>query len=90
MYVVELTFGDEPGRLEARPAHRALLARLFEAGKVVIAGPFTDDQGALEVFDVESEAELDRIMAEDPYYSNPAVNVVQRRAWSPIFPPQPE
>jgi uncharacterized protein YciI len=85
MYVVELAFGDEPGRLEARPAHRELLAQLHQAGKVVLAGPFADEEGALLVFDVENEAELDRIMADDPYYSHPAVRVVQRRAWSPIF-----
>jgi uncharacterized protein YciI len=85
MYVVELAFGDEPGRLEARPAHRELLAQLYQAGKVVLAGPFADEEGALLVFDVENEAELDRIIADDPYYSHPAVRVVQRRAWSPIF-----
>ena len=87
MYVVESAFGEEPGRLEARPAHRELLAQLHQAGKVVLAGPFADDEGALVVFDVDDDAELDRILADDPYYSHPAVRVVQRRAWSPIFKP---
>jgi uncharacterized protein YciI len=90
MYVVELSFGDAPGRLEARPAHRELLAQLYQDGKVVMAGPYADDQGALLIFDVEHEAELDRILADDPYYSHPAVRVVQRRAWSPILGPRPQ
>jgi uncharacterized protein len=32
MYVVQLAFGDQPERLAARPAHRELLARLYEEG----------------------------------------------------------
>jgi uncharacterized protein YciI len=86
MYVVvELVFGDAPGRLEARPAHRERLGQLYQAGTVVLAGPYADEQGALLVFDVADEAELDGILADDPYYSHPAVRVVRRRAWSPIF-----
>jgi hypothetical protein len=87
MYVVELAFDGNPERLSHRPAHRDRLTRLKEAGRVVMAGPFADDSGALLVFDVADDAELAGLMAEDPYYRVPGVTVVGTRAWSPIVGP---
>lgn len=84
MFVVELAFGDDPARLDARPAHRERLRRLRDAGSLVMAGPFTDDSGALLVFDVRGPGELARILDEDPYYRTPGVTVVRRRRWAPI------
>lgn len=84
MYVVELAFDGDPARLAARPAHRELLGRLHDEGVVVLAGPFPDDSGALLVFDVDDPAELDRVLAADPYYSAPGVRVVRRQPWSPV------
>jgi uncharacterized protein YciI len=85
MFIVELSFTDEPGRLEARVAHRELLARLHRDGMVVMAGPFADGDGALLVFDVADEAELTRVLDADPYYAHPAVHVVRRQEWSPML-----
>jgi uncharacterized protein YciI len=84
MYVIELAFDDRPERLEARPAHRERLQELHAAGRLVMAGPYADDSGALLVFDVTEQAELDRIIDADPYYRAPGVTVVRRQAWSPI------
>lgn len=85
MYVVELAFTDDPRRLEARPRHRKHLESLHEAGIVRSAGPFTDESGALLVFDVADEAELAAVMASDPYYRAPGVTVVRRQQWNPLF-----
>ena len=84
MYVVELTYDDNPARLRARPAHRELLADLHKRGVVRAAGPWDDGSGALLVFDVETEDELDRLLAEDPYYRSPGLTITSRRRWSPI------
>ncbi|HZN72819.1 MAG TPA: YciI family protein [Micromonosporaceae bacterium] len=85
MYIVELAFSDDPDRLRARAAHRELLAELHRTGKVVMAGPFADDTGALLVLDVADEDEVSSILAADPYYEHPAVTVVRRLEWSPIL-----
>lgn len=85
MFVVELTFTDDPARLAARPAHRERLRELHADGVLVMSGPFADDSGALLIFDVDDPAALDRILADDPYYSAPGVTVARRQPWSPIF-----
>lgn len=85
MFVVELTFTDDPARLAARPAHRERLRQLHADGVLVMSGPFPDDSGALLIFDVDKPAELDRILVDDPYYSAPGVTVVRRQPWSPII-----
>jgi uncharacterized protein YciI len=85
VFIVELTFTDEPGRLEARGPHRELVARLHDEGKIVMAGPFADESGALLVFDVADERELDELLAADPY-QHQEVHVSRRQEWKPIVP----
>ncbi|MDT0342177.1 YciI family protein [Streptomyces litchfieldiae] len=85
MMIVELEFDvpAAPERLAGRAAHRELLGRLREEGRLLMAGPWTDDAGALLVFDVD-RAELDRIMAADPYYALPGVRMAAVREWRPV------
>ena len=83
MFVLELTFDDDPRRLAARPAHRKQLAELRAAGRLVLAGPWQDDSGALLVFRASS-ADMDAILAADPYYTTPGVTVSALRRWRPI------
>ena len=71
-------------RLLARPAHREWLSSLRSDGRLVDAGPFADGLGALFVFDVETEAALDVLLAADPYPQDSFV-VVRRRPWTPLF-----
>lgn len=85
MWIVELTFSAEPQRLAARPDHRERLTQMHRAGLVRIAGPWSDDTGALIVFDVPDEAALNRLLAEDPYFHTPGVTVTARREWHPFL-----
>ncbi|HET6288442.1 MAG TPA: YciI family protein [Amycolatopsis sp.] len=86
MFVLHLTFDGDPRRLAARPAHRARLTELHAAGRLVMAGPWHDDSGALLVFraDGADSAEIDEILASDPYYTTPGVTIDALRQWSPI------
>jgi uncharacterized protein YciI len=86
MYVIELSFDGDPRRLNARPAHRERVARLHAEGKLVAAGPWDDDSGALLVFDVD-ESGIAEIIEADDYYRAPGVTVVSVRPWQPIFRP---
>ncbi|GII77606.1 hypothetical protein Sru01_25880 [Sphaerisporangium rufum] len=88
MHVVELAFTATPERLAARPAHRALLDRLHDEGRLLAAGPWADDTGALLVFTTD-RADLDAILAADPYYRTPGVQVISVREWTPVAGPPP-
>ncbi|MFI5486858.1 YciI family protein [Micromonospora echinaurantiaca] len=85
MWIVELAFTDAPERFAARPAHRQLLTALHAEGIVRMSGPLADDSGAVLVFDVPDRPALDRLLAQDPYYSTPGVRVVGAREWAPFL-----
>ena len=88
LYVVQLRFdiAETDRRMEVRPAHREYLAELKEAGKLVAAGPFADQTGALLVYDVADEAELRDILAKDPYTPANVAEVTTLAEWQPLFP----
>jgi len=84
MYALELAFSDDPARLEARPAHRERLSALAEQGRLLVAGPFADDSGALIIFLADSEAEAQELVDADPYYRAPGVQVRSLREWNGV------
>jgi len=84
MYAVQLAFSDDPARLEGRPAHRQKLAAHAAAGRLLAAGPFADESGALLVFLVGSREEMDEVVADDPYYTGPGVTVASIQEWNPV------
>lgn len=86
MFVLELEFTDDERRLAARPAHRERLLGLYADGSLVMAGPWADDVGAMLVFDTD-QSDVDRILADDPYYATPGVQVTSVREWQPIVGP---
>jgi uncharacterized protein len=85
-YAVELAFDPAKSerRLELRPAHRQVLAGLFEKGILKMSGPWEDDSGALLIVDTDAEG-IERILADDPYFEAPGVTVVAVRRWQPIM-----
>jgi uncharacterized protein YciI len=85
-FVREIRFKNEDRRLGVRPAHRAYLAELLATRKLVTAGPWADDTGALHIFDVANEAELRALLAADPYTIADVCDEVSVREWQPIFP----
>lgn len=85
IYAVELRFDqDDSYRLQVRPAQRAYLAELTAAGSLRLAGPMADGDGALLVYEVADRAELDAVLAADPYFAGEqdAASVVSVREWS--------
>jgi uncharacterized protein YciI len=49
-----------------RPTHRQYLADLLARGKLAVSGPFTDDWGALIVYEAESASEAEQLLQGDP------------------------
>ena len=69
----------------ARPAHREYLASLREAGKLAAAGPFTDDSGALIVYEAESEADAREIIENDPFNAAGVFKSYSIKPWNQVF-----
>lgn len=68
VYAVNLTFtSDNEKRLATRPTHREYLKSLLDAGKLIESGPFTDDSGALMVYEAPDLATAEAQLAADPY-----------------------
>ncbi len=81
---------DAPGSKEKRPLHRpahlAHLAPLAAAGRVPLAGPFTDGTGSLIVLEADSLADAWAIVARDPYVVNGIFNHVEVKPFLQVFP----
>jgi uncharacterized protein YciI len=85
MWIVELSFTDEPERLAARPAHRDRLADLHRSGALRMAGPLADDSGAVIVLDVPDRSAVDAVLAADPYFTTRGVTIALIRQWIPFL-----
>lgn len=85
-FVLEIRFKNEEERLRVRPAHRAYLAELLATRRLVTAGPWADDTGAMLIYEVADEAELRELLASDPYTIAGVYDEVSLREWRPILP----
>lgn len=86
-FAVRLVFDrDNEARLEVRPKHREYLTSLAADGRLRLAGPFADDEGAMLIYDVDDRAALDAVLAADPYFDRPepVATVSEIREWKPL------
>jgi uncharacterized protein YciI len=70
---------------EVRPAHRQYLTGLRDSGRLVAAGPFTDDSGALIIYEAPSHAEAEKLIQGDPFHVNGIFLRWQLRPWNPVM-----
>jgi uncharacterized protein len=68
--------------MQHRAAHRAYLNRLVDDGSLLMAGPFADERGGLIVFEAEDEAEVQRLMADDPFTIEGVFATTEIRPWT--------
>jgi uncharacterized protein YciI len=86
LFAVAITFvEDEERRLKVRPTHREYLQTLLDAGKLHESGPYTDDSGALLIYDAENEAEVKEIVANDPYTAGGVIGDTTIKEWNVVF-----
>jgi uncharacterized protein YciI len=90
IYALYIRFTDNTERrLETRPVHREYLKSLYDASKLIEAGPFTDDTGAILIYDVESKAAAEAQFAQDPYsIAGGIVESVTFHEWNRVFSPR--
>jgi uncharacterized protein len=69
-----------------RPAHLENLQPIFEAGRMVVGGPFTDGSGSLIVADFEDEAAAKAFVQTDPYVTKGVFERVEIRPFRKVVP----
>src|SRR5437764_736925 len=78
-----VTFAADLSRLpEVRPLHRAYQAKLRDAGKLALSGACADLRGGMNIFEAESEAEVEALMQADPFTQNGVFASWEIRGWN--------
>jgi uncharacterized protein YciI len=81
-----IEYSPDKEKIQAvRPTHRQYLASLKAKGQLAIAGPFTDDSGALIVYEAESAAEAEKLLQGDPFHHNGIFLKYVLRPWNPVI-----
>jgi uncharacterized protein YciI len=86
LYALEWCFSAErEARLAVRPQHRAFLERLRSQGRLVAAGPWSDDSGALIILSAGRVEEVDHLLEADPYVTEAVGGERRVREWRPFI-----
>ena len=68
-----------------RPVHRQYLASLKEKGQLAASGPFTDDYGALIVYEAATKEDAERLLRGDPFCENGIFVQWTIRPWNTVI-----
>jgi uncharacterized protein YciI len=86
LYAAILTYTDDNERIQnIRPTHREYLKSLLEQGKLVQSGPFTDDSGALIVYEAEDISEAQVLLTNDPFAMNGVIVGADLKEWNIVM-----
>jgi len=76
---------DKAKIAEIRPTHRQYLATLKAQGNLAISGPFTDDWGALIVYEAATLADAEKLLKGDPFHQNGIFVKWMIRPWNTVI-----
>jgi uncharacterized protein YciI len=76
---------DKAKIAEVRPVHRQYLASLKETGRLAASGPFTDDSGALIVYEAATKEEAEALLKADPFNASGIFLKYQLRPWNTVI-----
>ena len=87
VFAVEYVYAADSAaaRDEHRPAHRAWLAGLAEEGQLLTSGPYGDGAGALLIFKVKDEAQLNHLLKQDPFAVAGTIAGIRSTEWTPVI-----
>jgi uncharacterized protein YciI len=87
VFAVEYVYAADStaARDERRPEHRAWLAGLAEAGPLLSSGPYGDGAGALLIFKVQDEAQLNDLLKQDPFAVAGTIAGIRTTEWTPVI-----
>lgn len=69
-----------------RPAHLANLDRLEKQGRVILAGPLTDNAGSLMVLEFGTREEAEQFARNDPYTVHGVFERVEIHPFMQVLP----
>ena len=84
-YAAFIRYGNSDQIATVRPRHREYLGSLKEQGKLAASGPFTDDSGALIIYEAESEAEARALIQADPFRQAGVFQEIELTEWRQVF-----
>ena len=85
-YAAIIEYSQDKEKIQAlRPTHRQYLALLRERGQLAASGPFTDDSGALIVYEAASAQEAEKLLQGDPFHQNGIFLKYVLRPWNPVI-----
>ncbi|MHB1424229.1 MAG: YciI family protein [Gemmataceae bacterium] len=85
-YAAIIEYSQDKAKIqELRPTHRQYLAALRQQGQLAISGPFTDDSGALIVYEAASAEEAEKLLHGDPFHQNGIFLSYVLRPWNPVI-----
>jgi uncharacterized protein YciI len=85
-YAAIIEYSRDKDKIAAiRPVHRQYLATLRERGQLAASGPFTDDSGALIVYEAASAEEAEQFLQADPFHANGIFLSYVMRPWNPVI-----
>ena len=74
---------DLPVREQAHwDEHARFMDALFDAGKVILAGPFADDSGSMVILAAASADDARAIFQEDPWAHQDILNARDFKEWT--------
>lgn len=76
---------DKAKIAEVRPVHRQYLISLKEKGQLVAAGPFTDDSGALIIYEAATREDAESFLQADPFNKAGIFVKYVIRPWNAVF-----
>ena len=65
--------------------HASFMDGLLEEGFILLAGPLEGDRETLWIVDAESEAEIRKRMADDPWAANGMLRPVRIERWTVVL-----
>ena len=84
-YAAFIRYGNQDKIAGVRPGHREYLGSLKAQGKLFASGPFTDDNGALIIYEAESEQDARALIEADPFKQTGVFQEIQLKAWRQVM-----
>jgi uncharacterized protein YciI len=71
-------------RIAHRPTHREHLQGLVASGQMLMAGPFDDQSGGIQILEAGIFAEVEGLMERDPFTTEGVFATTEIRPWTVV------